>query len=198
MINTSYIWGYYHTITNHTTYVRRGTTSTVYFICKSRTNKTGSISRDTRSSRRQMPKNIKVTKVNEIKQCMEGGLQEEPVEFRSVLLLITWYLALPASVWSTVDWLHIYIYYEILTYSWEYDEHPMHTGSMVCTVCWHSKCITCSLEMVNKNGHLSLWRHLIKTLKSIKWRTYISDENLFRLVSTCGHFMVVCLGFNDW
>ncbi len=34
MTNTSYISGYYHTITNHTTYVHRGTTSTVYFICK--------------------------------------------------------------------------------------------------------------------------------------------------------------------
>ncbi len=48
MTNTSYIWGYYHTITNHTIYVCRGTTSAVYFIYKSRTNKTGSISRDTR------------------------------------------------------------------------------------------------------------------------------------------------------
>ncbi len=75
MTNTSY----YHTITNHTIYVLRGTTFTVYFICKSRTNKTGSISKDTRSSRRQMPMNQKVTKVNESKQCMEG-LQEEPVE----------------------------------------------------------------------------------------------------------------------
>ncbi len=54
MINISYIWGYCHTITNHTIYVRRGTTSTVYFIFKSRTNKTGSISRDTRRSRRQL------------------------------------------------------------------------------------------------------------------------------------------------
>ncbi len=49
MTNTFYIWGYYHMITNHTIYVHRGTTSTVYFICKSRTNKTGSISRDTSS-----------------------------------------------------------------------------------------------------------------------------------------------------
>ncbi len=49
MTNTSYIWGYYSTITNHTIYIRRGTTSTVYFICKSRTNNTESISRDTRS-----------------------------------------------------------------------------------------------------------------------------------------------------
>ncbi len=58
MTNTSYNWGYYHTIANYTIYVRRGTTSTVYFICKSRTNKTGSISRDTRSSRRQRPKDL--------------------------------------------------------------------------------------------------------------------------------------------
>ncbi len=35
MTNTSYIWGYYHTTTNHTIYVCRGTTSTVYFISKS-------------------------------------------------------------------------------------------------------------------------------------------------------------------
>ncbi len=41
MTNTSYIWGCYHTITNHTIYVHSGTTSTVYFICKSRTNKQG-------------------------------------------------------------------------------------------------------------------------------------------------------------
>ncbi len=38
--NTSYIWGYYHTTTNYTIYVCRGTTATVYFICKSRTKKT--------------------------------------------------------------------------------------------------------------------------------------------------------------
>ncbi len=81
MTYTSYIWGYYNMITNHTIYVRRGTTSIVYFICKSRTNKTGSISRDTRSSRRQRPKNQKVTKVNESKQSMEGGLQEDSVEY---------------------------------------------------------------------------------------------------------------------
>ncbi len=36
--NTSYTWGCYHTITNHTIYVCRGTTPTVYFKCKSRTN----------------------------------------------------------------------------------------------------------------------------------------------------------------
>ncbi len=62
MTNTSYIWGYYHMITNNTIYICRGMTSTVYFICKSRTNKTGSISRDTRSSRRQRPKNKKSNK----------------------------------------------------------------------------------------------------------------------------------------
>ncbi len=77
MTNTSYICGYYHMITNHTIYVRRGTTSTVYFIFKSRTNKTGLISRDARSSRRIK----KITKVNESKQCMEGGLQAESVEY---------------------------------------------------------------------------------------------------------------------
>ncbi len=33
--------GCYHTITNHTMYVHRGTTSTVYFISKSKTNKIG-------------------------------------------------------------------------------------------------------------------------------------------------------------
>ncbi len=61
--------------------LHRGTTCTVYFICKSRTNKTGSISSDTRNSRRQKPKNKKVAKVNESKQCMEGGLKQEPVEY---------------------------------------------------------------------------------------------------------------------
>ncbi len=30
--NTSYTWGCYHVITNHTTYIFRGTTSTVYFV----------------------------------------------------------------------------------------------------------------------------------------------------------------------
>ncbi len=48
MTNTSYIWDCYHTITNHTIYVRRETNSTVYFIYKPRTNKTGSISINTR------------------------------------------------------------------------------------------------------------------------------------------------------
>ncbi len=43
MTNSSYIWGCYHTITNHTIYIHRGTTSTVYFICKPRTNKTGQV-----------------------------------------------------------------------------------------------------------------------------------------------------------
>ncbi len=37
-----------HTLTNHAIYVHRGTTSTVYFICRSRTNKTEP--GDTRSS----------------------------------------------------------------------------------------------------------------------------------------------------
>ncbi len=82
MTNTSYIWGYYHTITNHTIYMCRGTTSTVYFICKSRTNKTGSISRDSIVAAGDNGQRIKrVTKVTESKQCMEGGLQEEPVEY---------------------------------------------------------------------------------------------------------------------
>ncbi len=40
-----------------------------------------SISRNTRSSRRQMLKNQKGNKVNESKQCMERGLQEEPVGY---------------------------------------------------------------------------------------------------------------------
>ncbi len=44
--NTSYIWGCYHIITNHTIYVHIGTTSTVYFICKFR-KKTGSTPGDT-------------------------------------------------------------------------------------------------------------------------------------------------------
>ncbi len=35
--NTSYIWGCYHTITNHAIYVHKGTASTIYYICKSRT-----------------------------------------------------------------------------------------------------------------------------------------------------------------
>ncbi len=40
IVNTSYIWGCYHTITNHAKYVCRGTTPTVYFkssvmICRS-------------------------------------------------------------------------------------------------------------------------------------------------------------------
>ncbi len=61
--------GCYDMITNHTIYVHRRTTSNVYFICKSRTNKTGSISRDTRNSRRKRIK--KVTKVNESKQSMK-------------------------------------------------------------------------------------------------------------------------------
>ncbi len=43
---------------------RRGTTSTGYFMCKSRTNKTGLISKDTRSNRRQRPKNQKVNLKN--------------------------------------------------------------------------------------------------------------------------------------
>ncbi len=46
MTNNSYIWGYFHTITNHTIYICRGTTSTVYFIGKSKLYKTGLISRD--------------------------------------------------------------------------------------------------------------------------------------------------------
>ncbi len=76
-----YIWGCYHTIKSHILYIRKGTTSTVYFICKCRTNTTGSILRDTRRSRRQRSINKKVTKVNESKQCMERGLQEEPVKY---------------------------------------------------------------------------------------------------------------------
>ncbi len=36
MTKTFYILGYYHTITNHTIYICRRTTSTVYFICNSR------------------------------------------------------------------------------------------------------------------------------------------------------------------
>ncbi len=55
--NTSYIWGCYHMITHPTIYIRRGTTSTVYFMYKSRTNKTGSTSGDTRRSRRQRSMN---------------------------------------------------------------------------------------------------------------------------------------------
>ncbi len=47
--NTYYTWSCYHLITNHTIYVHRRTTSTVYFICKSRTNKTGFTSVDTRN-----------------------------------------------------------------------------------------------------------------------------------------------------
>ncbi len=47
-------------------YIHRGTTSTVFFICKSRTNKAISTSGDTRSIRR--PINKKVTKMNECKQ----------------------------------------------------------------------------------------------------------------------------------
>ncbi len=58
MTNTSYIWGCYHTITNHTIYLCRGTTSTVYFICKSRTSKTESISRDTSTMGHQIPVSI--------------------------------------------------------------------------------------------------------------------------------------------
>ncbi len=37
--------------------------------------------RDTRNSRRQRQKNKKVTKVNESKQYMDGGLQEEHVDY---------------------------------------------------------------------------------------------------------------------
>ncbi len=35
-IYTSCTWGYIHTEVNHTIYVQRGTTSTVYFMYKSR------------------------------------------------------------------------------------------------------------------------------------------------------------------
>ncbi len=84
MTNISYIWGYYHMITNHTIYIHRETTSTVYFICKSRTNKTGSISRDTRSSRRQRPKKQKVNKVNAWKEFFRRNLLS--MEFGRLLL----------------------------------------------------------------------------------------------------------------
>ncbi len=57
--NTSYTWGCYHMITNHTIYIHRGTTSTVYFICKSRRNKTELTSVDTRTSRMPRPMNQK-------------------------------------------------------------------------------------------------------------------------------------------
>ncbi len=65
--NTSYIWGCYHTITTHAIHVHRGTTSTVYFICKSKTNKTGLTLVDTRSSRRQL-----ITKITNMKKVKKG------------------------------------------------------------------------------------------------------------------------------
>ncbi len=46
--------GYYHIVTNHTTYVHRGDTSTVHFTFKSRT---GSTSGDTTNSQKQRPMN---------------------------------------------------------------------------------------------------------------------------------------------
>ncbi len=81
MTKTSYIWGYYHMITNHTIYVRRGTTSTVYFICKCRTNKTDRYQDRLYAAGDKGQRIHKVTKLNQSKQSMEGGLQEEPVEY---------------------------------------------------------------------------------------------------------------------
>ncbi len=52
-------------------YVYKGTTSTVYLNCKSRSNKTGSTSLDTRTNQKQRPVNQKGQKVNENKQWKE-------------------------------------------------------------------------------------------------------------------------------
>ncbi len=75
-------------ITNHAIYVHRGTTSTVYFICKSRTNKAGLTSEDTRSSRRQRPKNQKGNK-SERMSAMEIGVEEELVEYGVLITSVT-------------------------------------------------------------------------------------------------------------
>ncbi len=81
MTNTSYIRGYYHTITNHTLYVHRGTSSTVYsYACPEQTRQDRY--QETLEGAGDKGQRIKkVTKVNESKQFMKGGLQEEPVEY---------------------------------------------------------------------------------------------------------------------
>ncbi len=82
MTNTSYIWGCYHTITNHTIYLHRGTTSTVYITYASPEHTQQDRYQETQEAAGDNGQRIKkVTKVNESKQCMERGIQEEPVEY---------------------------------------------------------------------------------------------------------------------
>ncbi len=78
MTNNSYIWGYYHTITNHTIYVRRGTTSTVYFICNPEQTRQDQYQETLEEAGDKGQRIKKVTKINESKQCMEGGFLNEP------------------------------------------------------------------------------------------------------------------------
>ncbi len=81
MTNTSYIWGYFHTITNHTTYVHRGTTSTVFFYASPEQTRQDRYQETLEAAGDKGQRIKKVTKVNKSKQCTEGGLQEEPVEY---------------------------------------------------------------------------------------------------------------------
>ncbi len=75
--NTSYIWGFYHTITNHAIYIRRGTTPlyTSHVSPKQRRQETIEAAGD----KGQLIK--KVTNVKESKQCMARGVLKEPVEY---------------------------------------------------------------------------------------------------------------------
>ncbi len=81
MTNTSYIWGCYHTITNHAIYIHRGTTSTIYFICKSWQTRQAQYQETLEAVGDKGQRIKKVTKVDKSKQCMNRGLQEEPVGY---------------------------------------------------------------------------------------------------------------------
>ncbi len=74
-----YIWGCYHTITHHTIYVCRGTPP-LYISSPEQINQDRY--QETLEAAGDKGKRIKkLTNVNESKQCMEGGIQEESVEY---------------------------------------------------------------------------------------------------------------------
>ncbi len=81
MTNTSYIWGYYHTITNHTIYICRGPPRLYISYASPEQTRQDQYQETLEAAGDNAQRIKKVTKVNESKQCMEGSLHEEPVEY---------------------------------------------------------------------------------------------------------------------